>query len=81
MEIEIPVLGSGLPKDLNYLVNRLDYSNDQRFKSHVKKLVEDGRQARVDIYEESGETVDVYANGWKYFLNALKKTVANTLAA
>lgn len=43
----------------------------------VKDLVEERRQVKVNIHEESRQTVIVYAGGWQSRLNTLKKVVTN----
>lgn len=35
-----------------------------------------GRQAKVDIYEESKHTVNAFADGWQSRLTILRKAVA-----
>lgn len=79
MKSEIAALGAGLFKDRSYLANRLEYSYDQMFKVLGKRLLDEGRQAKVDIYEHSRKTVDVYPDCWKSSLNGLGKTATNLL--
>lgn len=50
-------LDTGPTKDCNYLVNRLEHSSDKMCKGFVKKLVDEGRQAKRDIYEDSKKMV------------------------
>lgn len=60
---EIAALGAGFGKDRNYLVRRLDYSSKEMFSGLVRKLVEEGRQGKMNIYEESQQTMNVYPDG------------------
>lgn len=50
------------------------------FQGLVTTLVEQRRQAKINIFEESETTVDIYAGGWQARLNALSKTLAESFA-
>lgn len=73
MQDEIAALGVGIVKDYNYLVCLPEHSNDHMFSGVVWKPVEEGRLAKINIYKESKQTVNVYADGRQSRLNALKK--------
>lgn len=68
-------MGTSLVQNHKYLVDRLEHNNDQKFTGLVKKLVEEKRQAKIIIYEESQKTANVYADGWQFRLDALSKAV------
>lgn len=62
MQNEIAPLGAGLVQERNNLMCRLKHSGDQMFGSLVKKLVEERRQAKINVNEKSTKTVDVNAD-------------------
>lgn len=67
--------GTASVHDHKYLVGRHEHSNDHMFSDLVKKLLEEGRQTKIDIYKESQMTVNIYDDGWQSHLNALSKPV------
>lgn len=70
--------GTKLVNDCNYLVVRLEHSDELIFINLFPKLVDAGRQAKVDIYDDSEQTVSVYADGWHYRLTTLRKAVGGS---
>lgn len=50
---EIAGLGAGLVKERNYLVRRLEHRTYQMFSGLVRHLMREGRQANMNVYEES----------------------------
>lgn len=77
MQKEITALGARLVKDYIYFEYRLEHSNDQMFDGLVEKLEEEGRQAKVNAYEESKQTANVFVDGWQSRLNAPGKVVTD----
>lgn len=59
VQIKISAKGVGLMKDRNYLVARLNHRKDPTFKGLMRNLVHADRQARVDPYKESKQTVNI----------------------
>lgn len=51
------------------------------FEDLLRKLVDAGRQAKVENYEESKQTVDVYTEGWQSRLTTLTAAIAVSSAA
>lgn len=64
MQSEMAALSSVLVQDRICLVCRTERCNDEMFSGLIEKLVEEGRQAKVNIYEDSQKTVDVYSDVW-----------------
>lgn len=78
MQDEIAAFCAALVKDCNCLVRRLEHNNEQMFSGLVRKLVKEGRQMKTDIYGESQQTVNIYADGWRSRLSALRKMLEET---
>lgn len=53
------------------------HKDDQMFSGLVHKLVENGFQPKVNIYDESKLTVNVYADDWQHSLRAIKTELTN----
>lgn len=77
VQTEIAVLPTALVRDRKYLVWRLKHKNNRVFSGFFKKLAEEGRQVKVNVYKELQEAVDVYRKGWQARLNVFREAVAD----
>lgn len=60
---------------------QFEISDEMTYSDLQKMTVEERRQAGINIYEESKQTLIVYANGWQSRLKHLIKVVIDELVA
>lgn len=72
-QIEAPK--ADLMKDRNYLVCQLEESYQQSVSGIVRKLVKEGRQAKMNICEESKQALNIYTDYSQFGLNDHMKVV------
>lgn len=77
MQSENMALGVPLVEDHKRLMCRMEHSNEQTFSGLVEYLVQEGRQAEINIIEGSQDTVDVAADGWQSLLKSVSRTLAD----
>lgn len=76
VQSDIAELDTALVQNCKYVTWRLGHSNVRMFSGLVNKLMKERGQVKVNIFEESQMTVNIYVRSWQCRLNALSKAAA-----